>query len=316
MIEGVRASLTTRPKLPSGNDGLQQVIFDTAAKSTNINAVCQKIGMVFQSFNLYPQMSAEGNVALALRKVLKRPKGEALERARTALDRGGLSDKANNYPNELSGGQKQQVAIARALALEPKMVLFDEPTSALDPELVGSVLEVIRYFRTAGLAMLVVSHEMHFAREAADRVVFILLLYFGLPGVDRNLSGYAATYVTLTLVLAAFSEEIFRAGILATPKGQWKAAGSTVLGFSQSLAYVIMPGAIRMTVPPLTNRTIAIAKKIAPGTVVGVGEILNQATTGQSFSGNTLPLVLGTLAYLILFIPVVIFGRWVETRFA
>jgi len=118
-------------------------------------------------------MSAEGNVALALRKVLKRPKAEALERARAALDRVGLSDKAENYPNQLSGGQQQRVAIARALALEPKMVLFDEPTSALDPELVGSVLEVMRDLRTAGMTMLVVSHEMRFAREAADRVVFM-----------------------------------------------------------------------------------------------------------------------------------------------
>ena len=152
------------------------VIFDgtdITAKSTNINAVRQKIGMVFQSFNLYPHMSAEGNVALALRKVLKRPKAEALERARAALDRVGLSDKAENYPNQLSGGQQQRVAIARALALEPKMVLFDEPTSALDPELVGSVLEVMRDLRTAGMTMLVVSHEMRFAREAADRVVFM-----------------------------------------------------------------------------------------------------------------------------------------------
>jgi polar amino acid transport system permease protein len=117
-------------------------------------------------------------------------------------------------------------------------------------------------------------------------------------------------------VLAAFSEEIFRAGILAVPKGQWEASRSTGLGFGQTLVYVIMPQAIRLTVPPLTNRTIAITKNTALGTVVGVGEILNQATTGQSFSGNASPLVLGAIAYLILFVPVVIFGRWVETRFA
>lgn len=152
--------------------------------------------------------------------------------------------------------------------------------------------------------------------RALPPLVFILLLYFGLPGVGVSLSGYAATWLTLTLVLAAFSEEIFRAGILSTPKGQWEAARSTGLNFGQTLAYVVMPQAIRMTVPPLTNRTIAIAKNTALGTVVGVGEILNQATTGQSFSGNASPLVLGAAAYLILFIPVVIFGRWVETRFA
>lgn len=152
--------------------------------------------------------------------------------------------------------------------------------------------------------------------RALPPLVLILLLYFGLPGVGISMSGYMATWLTLTLVLAAFSEEIFRAGILATPKGQWEAARSTGLGFGETLVYVVFPQAIRMTVPPLTNRTIAIAKNTALGTVVGVAEILNQATTGQSFSGNASPLVLGAAAYLILFIPVVIFGRWVETRFA
>lgn len=152
--------------------------------------------------------------------------------------------------------------------------------------------------------------------RALPPLVFILLLYFGLPGVGINMTGFEVTWLTLTLVLAAFSEEIFRAGILAVPKGQWEASRSTGLGFGQTLIYVIMPQAIRLTVPPLTNRTIAITKNTALGTVVGVGEILNQATTGQSFSGNASPLVLGAIAYLILFVPVVIFGRWVETRFA
>lgn len=152
--------------------------------------------------------------------------------------------------------------------------------------------------------------------RALPPLVFILLLYFGLPGVGINMTGFEVTWLTLTLVLAAFSEEIFRAGIMAVPKGQWEASRSTGLGFGQTLVYVIMPQAIRLTVPPLTNRTIAITKNTALGTVVGVGEILNQATTGQSFSGNASPLVLGALAYLILFVPVVIFGRWVETRFA
>ena len=146
---------------------------DITSRAVDINGVRQKIGMVFQSFNLYPHMTAEGNVALALRKVRKKPRGEARDLARQALDRVGLSDKAESYPNQLSGGQQQRVAIARALALEPKMVLFDEPTSALDPELVGSVLEVMRDLREAGMTMLVVSHEMRFARDAADRVVFM-----------------------------------------------------------------------------------------------------------------------------------------------
>ena len=146
---------------------------DITARSTDINAIRRRIGMVFQSFNLYPHMTAAGNVGLALRKVLKQSRQEARERALAALDRVGLSDKADSYPNQLSGGQQQRVAIARALALEPKMVLFDEPTSALDPELVGSVLEVMRDLREAGMTMLVVSHEMRFARDAADRVIFM-----------------------------------------------------------------------------------------------------------------------------------------------
>lgn len=152
--------------------------------------------------------------------------------------------------------------------------------------------------------------------RALPPLVFILLMYFGLPGLGINLTGFEVTWLTLSLVLAAFAEEIFRAGIVAVPKGQWEASRSTGLGFGQTLVYVIMPQALRLTVPPLTNRTIAITKNTALGTVVGVGEILNQATTGQSFSGNASPLVLGALAYLILFVPVVIFGRWVETRFA
>ena len=139
----------------------------------NINRVRRGIGMVFQSFNLYPHMSALGNVTLALRRVLKLKRPEAEERGRAALARVGLAEKALAYPNELSGGQQQRVAIARALALEPALVLFDEPTSALDPELVGSVLGVMRDLRESGMTMLVVSHEMAFAREAADRVVFM-----------------------------------------------------------------------------------------------------------------------------------------------
>ena len=133
----------------------------------------QKIGMVFQSFNLYPHMDALGNVTLALRKVLKKSKAESGEIGMRALARVGLAEKARSYPNELSGGQQQRVAIARSLALEPLVLLFDEPTSALDPELVGSVLKVMRELRDSGMTMVVVSHEMGFARAAADRVVFM-----------------------------------------------------------------------------------------------------------------------------------------------
>jgi polar amino acid transport system ATP-binding protein len=146
---------------------------DLLSPGTNINALRQRIGMVFQSFNLYPHMTALGNVTLALRKVMKKPRQEADAAGMAALEGVGLADKARNYPSELSGGQQQRVAIARALSLEPKIMLFDEPTSALDPELVGSVLTVMRGLRSSGMTMVVVSHEMRFARDAADRVIFM-----------------------------------------------------------------------------------------------------------------------------------------------
>jgi ABC-type polar amino acid transport system ATPase subunit len=140
---------------------------------TDINRARQRIGMVFQSFNLYPHMTALGNVTLALRKVAGKSRAEADELGRAALARVGLADRAGHTPGELSGGQQQRVAIARAIALEPRVMLFDEPTSALDPELVGSVLGVMRDLRESGMAMVVVSHEMGFARNAADRVLFM-----------------------------------------------------------------------------------------------------------------------------------------------
>jgi polar amino acid transport system ATP-binding protein len=146
---------------------------DLMDKKCDINAMRRRIGMVFQSFNLYPHMTALGNVTLALRKVIGRNRRDADAAGRDALERVGLADKADAYPAELSGGQQQRVAIARALSLEPKIMLFDEPTSALDPELVGSVLAVMRDMRRAGMTMVVVSHEMRFAREAADRVLFM-----------------------------------------------------------------------------------------------------------------------------------------------
>jgi polar amino acid transport system ATP-binding protein len=157
---------------------------DIMAPGVDINAVRRRIGMVFQSFNLYPHLSALGNVALALRKVLAKSRADAEELGRQALARVGLAEKAKAFPNELSGGQQQRVAIARALALEPAIVLFDEPTSALDPELVGSVLAVMRELRESGITMVVVSHEMRFARSAADRVIFMddgLILAEGPP---------------------------------------------------------------------------------------------------------------------------------------
>jgi polar amino acid transport system ATP-binding protein len=140
---------------------------------TDINAMRRRIGMVFQSFNLYPHMTVLSNVTLALRKALGKGRAEAREIGEAALARVGLADKVDAYPAQLSGGQQQRAAIARAVALEPKIMLFDEPTSALDPELVGSVLAVMRELREAGMTMVVVSHEMRFARDAADRVVFM-----------------------------------------------------------------------------------------------------------------------------------------------
>ncbi|MCR9256228.1 MAG: amino acid ABC transporter ATP-binding protein [Alphaproteobacteria bacterium] len=146
---------------------------EITAKGVDINLVRQRIGMVFQSFNLYPHMSAIGNVTLALRRVQKMDAAAAEAKAHEALSKVGLDHKAQSYPSELSGGQQQRVAIARAIAMEPEVVLFDEPTSALDPELVGSVLEVMRDLRESGMTMVVVSHEMRFAEQAADRVIFM-----------------------------------------------------------------------------------------------------------------------------------------------
>jgi len=146
---------------------------DIMRRGTDLNQLRRRIGMVFQSFNLYPHMTAKQNVTLALRKVAKKSRTEADVIALRMLDHVGLSDRAGYYPAALSGGQQQRVAIARTLALDPKIVLFDEPTSALDPELVGGVLNVMRRLRGEGMTMVVVSHEMGFAREAADRVVFM-----------------------------------------------------------------------------------------------------------------------------------------------
>jgi ABC-type polar amino acid transport system ATPase subunit len=140
---------------------------------TDLNRVRQGIGMVFQQFNLYPHLTALDNVTLALRKVQGHSRAEAERRGRLALMQVDLAGKDDSFPAQLSGGQQQRVGIARAIALEPKLMLFDEPTSALDPELVGSVLKVMRDLREAGMTMLVVTHEMGFARAAADHVVFM-----------------------------------------------------------------------------------------------------------------------------------------------
>lgn len=146
---------------------------DLTDKKTNINEVRTDVGMVFQHFNLFPHKTILENITLAPMNVRGLKKAEAEEKARALLAKVGLADKAAAYPDSLSGGQKQRVAIARALAMEPKVMLFDEPTSALDPEMVGEVLEVMKQLAKDGMTMIVVTHEMGFAREVGDRVIFM-----------------------------------------------------------------------------------------------------------------------------------------------
>ena len=146
---------------------------DIMDPKTDINQMRQKIGMVFQQFNLFPHKTVLENVTLAPIKLKGMEKGAAHQLAMDLLNRVGVGDKANNYPGQLSGGQKQRVAIARSLAMNPEAILFDEPTSALDPEMVGEVLDVMKKLAKEGMTMVVVTHEMGFAREVADRVVFM-----------------------------------------------------------------------------------------------------------------------------------------------
>ncbi len=180
--------------------------------------------------------------------------------------------------------------------------------------LLGLALAVTRTLRILPVNALIVAFVDMF--RALPPLVLVLLVYFGLPNVGINIPSFAVLWLVLSFVLAAFAEEIFWAGILSIPKGQWEAARSTGLNFVDTLAYIVLPQAVRLAVPPITNRTVAITKNTALGTVIGVPEILNQATTAQSFSGNATPLMMGAIAYVILFIPVVALGRWIETRFA
>jgi polar amino acid transport system permease protein len=150
--------------------------------------------------------------------------------------------------------------------------------------------------------------------RALPPLVIIVFIYFGLPALELSPSGFVSTWLSLMLVLMAFSEEIFWAGIISIPKGQWEAARSTGLSYGQTLINVVLPQAIRLTIPPLTNRTIAITKGTALGSVVAVSEILGMASSAVSNSYNPSPLTLGAAAYVILFFPMVVVGRWLETR--
>ena len=159
-------------EVPTGG----QILFrdvDITDKKVNINLHRQKMGMVFQHFNLFPHMTILQNLTLAPIQLLKKSREEAEEKAMQLLKRVGLADRAGAYPSQLSGGQKQRVAIVRALAMEPEVMLFDEPTSALDPEMVGEVLDVMKELAQEGMTMVVVTHEMGFAKEVGDRVVFM-----------------------------------------------------------------------------------------------------------------------------------------------
>ncbi|MBN1056596.1 amino acid ABC transporter ATP-binding protein [Clostridium botulinum] len=146
---------------------------DITSKVVDINKMREKMGMVFQQFNLFPHKTVINNIALAPMKIKKISKQKAENKAMDLLDKVGLKDKANDYPASLSGGQKQRIAIARALAMEPDVMLFDEPTSALDPEMVGEVLNVMKNLASEGMTMVVVTHEMGFAREVGDRILFM-----------------------------------------------------------------------------------------------------------------------------------------------
>ncbi|MBL8588873.1 MAG: amino acid ABC transporter permease [Methylobacteriaceae bacterium] len=178
----------------------------------------------------------------------------------------------------------------------------------------GLLLAGLRSYRIAPVsAPIVIFADI---LRAMPPLVLILIVYFGLPNVGVTLSGFAVLWLVLSLVLAAFAEEIFWAGITSIRKGQWDAARATGLSYTATLIWVILPQAVRLTVPPLVNRTIAITKNTALGTVIGVPEILNQATTAVSFSGNATPLMMGAVAYLVIFIPVVMIGRMIERRLA
>ncbi|SIQ16621.1 amino acid ABC transporter ATP-binding protein, PAAT family [Aeromonas sp. RU39B] len=170
---GKSTFLRTLNQLETINDGSIVVDGISLTEPGNVNKLREEVGMVFQSFNLFPHLTVLENICLAPQKVRGLSRKDAEDRAKALLLKVGLSNKAESYPSQLSGGQQQRVAIARALAMQPRIMLFDEPTSALDPEMVGEVLEVMKSLARDGMTMVVVTHEMGFAREVADRVLFM-----------------------------------------------------------------------------------------------------------------------------------------------
>ena len=177
----------------------------------------------------------------------------------------------------------------------------------------GFVLAVVRAFQIRPVNWLIVLVVDVF--RALPPIVIMIVFYFALPFVGVSMSGFVVAWLSLTLVLASFAEEIFWTGILSVDRGQWEAARSTGLGFFQTLRDVVLPQAVRLTIPPLTNRTIVITKSTAIASVVAVQEILTQASAAQAFSANTTPLTMAAVAYLVIFLPLVVLSRWVESRF-
>lgn len=206
--------------------------------------------------------------------------------------------------------QRYWLEIAQAMVLTIEISVCVIVTGVL----MGALLAFVRAYelRTINFFIIVFSDVC----RALPPLVLVLLAYFGLPAFGVVLPSFAVLWLVLSAVLAAFSEEIFWAGILSVRKGQWDAARSTGLSFPQALSYVVFPQALRMTIPPLTNRTIVIVKNTALGSVIGVPEILNVASTAESFIGNMTPLTLGAIAYLILFAPITFVSRWIEARYS
>ena len=200
-------------------------------------------------------------------------------------------------------------AVAAGLRVTLQLTLAIIPTGIT----LGLALALVRVGRRRPLNILIVIFVDAF--RALPPLVILIVLYFALPYLDIQLSGFTAAWLGLSLVLAAFSEEIFWAGILSVDESQWEAARATGLGSGATLVHVVLPQAIRLAIPPLTNRAIAIGKGTALASVIAVPEILNQATSIQAQTANPSPLTLAAIAYLVLFLPLVVASRWVESRF-